>query len=924
MDLPTYTNIWRIEKRLYKLYDLRLPMPLPVVWIGVFLGVLAVWTLLLRLLRVPFETPWHVLYLVPPGVVTWLSTRPVIENKRLTELLQSQLRYLGEPRTWCRMAPATEPDEIRFEARVWRLPPEAAHALAAKRAKRRAKAEAAARKRARGRATSPATVPAAPAAKSPAPSPARALRGRAATSAAPPLAIGAGEPAAGSGNGARARAGAPAEPALRPAEPTPVAATPAVPGDDAADRHVVGEINPAVAAAAAAVTGARADADAAGDGATARRDRGRARADDGTAARHKEAVTAGRPDDAERGVAEPVPVASASTDAARTADDGAGAERPLQWGDVTTPPWSSAAAAADETGASVETREDDAVTSPGGGVVRLLPVLGTDVRVARRRGERGPAASGSTPEAGDRPATPAGLGVEALRRLRRLATGAERTAETGPAEAPTTPSPSAEPSPVAAETAHTTARRAEAAPDRAATAPATGGPDRPADATADEPVTAASTAASTAPSGATTDAAAAHGTAHGTAVGGTAPTAAPQQDARPPEAGRTSAAAEDAAADDDLAEARRQHRRGRPPRRSRPPQRRGPATPVTIRAVPAPDPAEATNPAAPAVPDPAVRRFPEPKVRRVEAVVGRDTSGGWRRLAQVVVGVGTGRSDGSEIDEARARSAISTSKRIVVLGCTGGAGQTTTALMLGHTLATYREDRVLAVDANTGPRTLSHMIAAESPETLTSLLEGLDEVSGYLSMRAYTTRCASGLEVIAADTDEHATQRLADRSILSDQRLAEAIRMLDRHYKLILIDPAAAVAARVLPYADQLILVAPASADAPDAIAMTYDWLDGHGCSDLRRRAVLVVNGVSRRSQEDVEQAESVASGRCRAIVRVPWDEELAPGGTEPLELGHLRAATRRAYVALAGVVASGLGAERLRDRAARAANEDR
>ena len=35
VDLPTYTNIWRIEKRLYKLYDLRLPMPLPIVWIGV-------------------------------------------------------------------------------------------------------------------------------------------------------------------------------------------------------------------------------------------------------------------------------------------------------------------------------------------------------------------------------------------------------------------------------------------------------------------------------------------------------------------------------------------------------------------------------------------------------------------------------------------------------------------------------------------------------------------------------------------------------------------------------------------------------------------------------------------------------------------------------------------------------------------------
>ena len=120
MDLPTYTNIWRIEKRLYKLYDLRLPMPLPIVWIGVFVGVSVPWWLLLWLVGLPFDAPWHVVYLVPPGVLTWLSTRPVIESKRLTELLQTQLRYLVEPRTWCRMAPKREPDEIAFTVRVWR------------------------------------------------------------------------------------------------------------------------------------------------------------------------------------------------------------------------------------------------------------------------------------------------------------------------------------------------------------------------------------------------------------------------------------------------------------------------------------------------------------------------------------------------------------------------------------------------------------------------------------------------------------------------------------------------------------------------------------------------------------------------------------------------------------------------------------
>ena len=39
-------------------------------------------------------------------------------------------------------------------------------------------------------------------------------------------------------------------------------------------------------------------------------------------------------------------------------------------------------------------------------------------------------------------------------------------------------------------------------------------------------------------------------------------------------------------------------------------------------------------------------------------------------------------------------------RRIVVISRKGGAGKTTTTLMLGHTLASYRGDRVVALDAN--------------------------------------------------------------------------------------------------------------------------------------------------------------------------------------------------------------------------------
>ena len=126
MDLPTYTNIWRIEKKLYKLYDFRLPAPLPITWIAVFAGITAPYIFFLVVIGLPFNHNLVWLYVLPPGVLTWLTTRPVIESKKLPELVSSQLRYLAEPQTWCRMAPLAEKDDIFLTVRVWhRHPPKA-------------------------------------------------------------------------------------------------------------------------------------------------------------------------------------------------------------------------------------------------------------------------------------------------------------------------------------------------------------------------------------------------------------------------------------------------------------------------------------------------------------------------------------------------------------------------------------------------------------------------------------------------------------------------------------------------------------------------------------------------------------------------------------------------------------------------------
>jgi MinD-like ATPase involved in chromosome partitioning or flagellar assembly len=141
------------------------------------------------------------------------------------------------------------------------------------------------------------------------------------------------------------------------------------------------------------------------------------------------------------------------------------------------------------------------------------------------------------------------------------------------------------------------------------------------------------------------------------------------------------------------------------------------------------------------------------------------------------------------------------------------------------------------------------------------------------------------------------------------RRLAD---ILAERYPLTMIDPAPSGLPRVLARADQLVLVAPASPDAATSLANTQQWLGAHGYGELVARSVMVVNGVSRRTKDDVLRAESVARGRCRAILRVPWDDLLSSRTSPHQQAPYQQAVqpqTRLAYTALAGVLIAGLAA---------------
>jgi MinD-like ATPase involved in chromosome partitioning or flagellar assembly len=301
----------------------------------------------------------------------------------------------------------------------------------------------------------------------------------------------------------------------------------------------------------------------------------------------------------------------------------------------------------------------------------------------------------------------------------------------------------------------------------------------------------------------------------------------------------------------------------------------------------------------------------------------------WRdRVVLVPGGVGPGRPDHDKRDRARAILPVDGPRLVAVLGCTVGAGQTVTTLMVADLLASLRGEAVAALDLNPAPDSLAELAAPRPVLAISSLLAGPAGPAGSAPARRQTNghkpRGRGQLDVFAPEVRGDGALDMGD---LEYRRVFDAVA---GSYGLTLADPGAAAVARVLAVADQLVLVAPASPDAARALAMTQEWLGAHGYGALAANSITVVNGLSKRSMPHAEQAELVVRGRCRAIVRVPWDDHLAEpqaerGIRDSLEpdaalsrLGQLRPPVLQAYTALAGVLVAALAASPHRRRVAR------
>jgi MinD-like ATPase involved in chromosome partitioning or flagellar assembly len=277
---------------------------------------------------------------------------------------------------------------------------------------------------------------------------------------------------------------------------------------------------------------------------------------------------------------------------------------------------------------------------------------------------------------------------------------------------------------------------------------------------------------------------------------------------------------------------------------------------------------------------------------------------GWRGAVYSVSGgrINPGVSEAEAARNAllrRIRRHLPGAHQIAVSSLKGGVGKTTVAAVLGLTLAEYRGDRVVAVDANPDAGTLADRLTGEIGVTVRQMLENIGSIDSLTAVSHYTS-LAGRLQVLASEQDP------AMSEAFNRAEYEQICRVLARFYNIIITDSGTGLVHSAmegtLALADSLVVVGAPTVDGASRASKTLDWLVAHGYGEMVADAVVVLCCDRVSPEIDRERVRGHFEARTRAVVEVPYDPHLATGGR--LDLGAMREETRMAFLELGALIA--------------------
>jgi MinD-like ATPase involved in chromosome partitioning or flagellar assembly len=235
------------------------------------------------------------------------------------------------------------------------------------------------------------------------------------------------------------------------------------------------------------------------------------------------------------------------------------------------------------------------------------------------------------------------------------------------------------------------------------------------------------------------------------------------------------------------------------------------------------------------------------------------------------------------------RRPVPSARRIAIASVRGGAGKTTMAALVATELARHRADRVLAADADAELGSLPLRLGVRPHLSLFDL--AAQNPTTFQEAEAFLTRTREGLYVLSSTRGG----RIAGEFAL--ETFQTALSAVSRYVAAAVIDCGAGILTEVnrgvVASSHGLVLVTPGTVDGALSARGALEWYAANDQRDLLGRTVITMVSHAPQVGADLQRAHQMLSEWGLPVVFVPYDRQLATGGS--VDMSKVSAAARSA-----------------------------
>lgn len=237
---------------------------------------------------------------------------------------------------------------------------------------------------------------------------------------------------------------------------------------------------------------------------------------------------------------------------------------------------------------------------------------------------------------------------------------------------------------------------------------------------------------------------------------------------------------------------------------------------------------------------------------------------------------------------------VTTGRRIAVTGIRGGAGKSVVSALMATAMAHFRQDRVLALDADPGIGSLMLRLGMTGAPSLHRLVTSGADPASFDAVRAYLAQTDAGVWALGGTDDRFGEVNLAS--------YRAATNLLGRFFGVTVIDCGAGLTGElpegVLSDAHSQVMVTPATPDGVLSARRALELL-ATDRPELASRTTVVLAAHAAGAGVDPDRALATMPPWCRRVEYLAYDRHLADGSL--IDPARLAEPTRVAALRIAG-----------------------